>query len=93
MPGKSRRSRGKRSFQSKKGKGRLSPPVTVTQRQVVTPTDDSVPPKVSVPSARTGVMATLTATRYPYVLAELRRTGILAGVMLVILIVLALVFS
>lgn len=89
MTGKSRRSRGKHSFRSKKGRGRPSPPIIVTQQQAVTPTNESVPPpKVS----RKLVLATSTATRYPYILAELRRIGILAGIMLAILIVLALVW-
>jgi hypothetical protein len=35
----------------------------------------------------------LTAVRYPYILTELRRIGILAGIMLTILVVLALVLS
>ena len=89
MSGKSRHSRGKHSFQSKKKRGRLSPPTIVTQQQAVTPTDESVPPpKVS----RRSVPATITAVRYPYILTELRRVGILAGIMLAILIVLALVW-
>lgn len=89
MTGKSRRSRGKHSFRSKKRRGRPSPPIIVTQQQAVTPTNESVPPpKVS----RKLVLATSTATRYPYILAELRRIGILAGIMLAILIVLALVW-
>ena len=89
MPGKSRRSRGKHSFRSKKRRDRSSPPVIVTQQQAVTPTDESVPPP-EVP--RKSVPATMTAVRYPYILTELRRIGILAGIILVILIVLALVW-
>ena len=88
MPGKSRRSRGKHSFRSKKRRGRPSPPIIVTQQQAVTPTDELVPPEVS----RKAVPPTITAVRYPHILAELRRIGILAGIMLAILIVLALVW-
>ena len=89
MPSKSRRSRGKYSFQSKKRRGRPSPPIIVTQQQAVTPTYEAVPPpEVSRKSAP----PTITAVRYPYILTELRRIGILAGIMLAILIVLALVW-
>ncbi len=92
MPGKSRRSRGKHAFQRKKGKGRPSPQVIATQSQAVAQTYESVsPPKESVPPVRMPSLAT-AVVRYPYVLAELRRIGILAGVILAILIVLALVW-
>jgi len=90
MPGKSRHRRGKHSFQSKKGRGRPSPPVIVTPQQATIPADESVsPPEVS----RKSVPATPTAVQYPYVLTELRRIGILAGIMVAILIILALVLS
>ncbi len=89
MPGKSRRRRGKYSFRHKKGRGSPSPPVIVTQQQALTGTDESVPPP-RVP--RKSVPATITAVRHPYVLTELRRIGILAGIVLAILIVLALVW-
>ena len=89
MPGKSRHRRGKHSFRRKKGRGGASPPVIVTQQQALTGTDESVPPP-KVP--RKLVQATITAVRYPYILTELRRIGILAGIMLAILIVLALVW-
>lgn len=95
MPSKSQHGRKKRSFQGKKKKGRRSPPGVVTQRQVATQTDKPVvSPKVVTPSASTPTpMPVLTAVRYPYILTELRRIGIIAGIMLVILVVLALVFS
>ncbi len=94
MPGKSRHGRGKRSFQSKRGKSKRHPSATVVQQQVAAQTDKPVTPPKSAPSARVPTpMARLTAARYPYVVAELRRIGILAGIMLGILIVLALVLS
>ncbi len=93
MSGKSRRSRGKHSFRSKKSRGRPTSPVIATQQQMATPTGESVSPsEVSAPSASTSVPATKTAVRHPYIFAELRRIGILAGIMLAILIVLALVW-
>ncbi len=90
MSGKSRHSRGKHSFQSKKRKDRLSHPVIVTQPPAVTPTTQSVPiPEVS----KKPVPTIVTAVRYPYILTELRRIGILAGIMLAILVVLALILA
>ncbi len=94
MPGKSQRSRKKHSFQGKKKKGRRSPPGVVAQRQADIQIDKPVaPPKVVAPAVSAPTpMPVLTPVRYPYVLTELRRIGILAGIMLVILVVLALVF-
>ncbi len=95
MPSKSRHGGRKRFLQGKKKKGRRSPPGVVAQRQAATQTDKPVvPPRVAAPSASTPTpMPMLTAVRYPYILTELRRIGILAGIMLVILVVLALVLS
>jgi hypothetical protein len=87
MPGKSRRSRGK--ARSKKRQGTLA---RVAEQHVVTdmPVTPTVPaPSISVPPP----IATPTRARYPYVVTELRRIGILAGIMLAILVVLALVLS
>ena len=93
MPGKSRHGKGKHSFQSKKKKGRRSPPGVVAQRQADIQIDKPVaPPKVVTPSASAPTPTpVLTAVRHPYILAELRRIGILAGILLAILVVLALV--
>jgi len=95
MPSKSRHGRRKRSFQGKKKKGRRSPPGVVAQQQAVTEAHKPVaPPRVAAPSASAPAPTpVLTAVRYPYILTELRRIGILAGIMLVILVVLALVLS
>ena len=95
MSGKSRHGRGKHSFQSKKGKGKRSPSTVVAQRQAVAQTyEPAAPPKVttspvSVPTSK----PTLAAIRYPYIVTELRNIGILAGIILVILVVLALVLA
>ena len=95
MPGKSRRGRGKRSPQGKKrGKSRqLS--ATATQQPAVAQTHEPVPrPVVSAPPASLPAPTAKPATvRYPYIATELRTIGILAGVMLIILVVLAFVLS
>ncbi len=95
MPSKSRHGRRKRSFQGKKKKSRRSPPGVVVQRQTDIQIDKPVaPPRVVAPSASVPApMPVLTAVRYPYILTELRRVGILAGIILVILVVLVLVLS
>ncbi len=95
MPGKSRHDRRKHSFQGKKKKGRRSPPGVVSQQQTDIQIDRSVaPPSVAASSVSTPApMPVLTAVRHPYILTELRRIGILAGVMLAILVVLVLVLS
>ena len=90
MSGKLRNSRGKHSFQNKKKKGSLGHPVIVTQPPADTPIAQSVPvPEVS----RKPVPATVTAVQHPYILIELRRIGILAGIILAILVVLALILA
>ncbi len=95
MPSKSRHGRRKRSFQGKKKKSRRSPPGVVAQRQAATQTDKpDIPSKVAAPTARAPTpMPVLTAVRHPYILTELRRIGILAGILLAILVVLALVLA
>jgi len=90
MPGKSRQ---RHPSRSKKGKGRRSPSAIVAQRQDVAQSHKPVShPEVSTPSVTVPTtMATLSTARYPYIVTELRRIGILAGIMLAILVVLALV--
>ncbi len=95
MPGKSRHGGRKHSFQDKKKKGRRSPAGVVAQRQADIQIDKPVaPPRVATPSTSAPAPTPrLTAVRHPYILTELRRIGILAGIMLVILVVLVLVLS
>ena len=95
MPGKSRHDRRKHSFQGKKKKGRRSPAGVVAQQQAVTETPKPVAlPKVVAPSTSVPTpIPVLTAVRHPYILTELRRIGILAGIILAILVVLVLVLS
>ncbi len=95
MPGKSRHGRGKRSHQTKKVKSRRHFLPAVAQQQAVAQTyepvsrlSESAPP-ASMPTP----MAKLAAIRYPYIATELRVIGILAGIMLIILAILALVLS
>ena len=95
MPGKSRHRRGKYSIQSKKKKGKPSRLTMLAQQQAVAQTHEPVSsPIVSVPLVSVPApVAKLAAIRYPYIATELRTIGILAGIMLIVLVVLALVLS
>ena len=95
MPGKPGRGQGKRSVRSKKRKGRREFPAVVAQQQVASPADQpAIAPRVYSPASSMPSTAVRPKfARSPHVAAELRRIGILAGIMVVILIVLALVLS
>ena len=94
MP-KSRRGRGRHLPRGKRKKGRkaFSAPATQTpiaaQAYEPAPGADRPVPSVKTPIPRATV-ATTQATNIP---AELRRIGILAGIIVVILVVLALIFA
>ena len=91
MPGKSRHSHRKKLQRSKKGKSTPIAATTITQQEAVAQSGKPVvSPKVIAPSSS---VSALTSARYPFVVAELRRIGILAGIMLVILIILSFVLS
>ena len=90
MAGKSRR-KGKHSLQSKKRKRKQISTLIATQQQAVAQTYKPIAPsKVAAPPAKE---PTPTVARFPHIATELRRIGILAGIMLVTLVVLALVLS
>ena len=93
MPGKSRYGKGKHPHHSKKSKAKqrhiataLKPPVADTPQPA---TAISTPPPPKVPASPTKPRT----AQYPYITAELRRISILAGIILVILIVLAVILS
>ena len=92
MPGKSQR---KHPSQSKKRKKKRGSSAIAAQQQPVSQTYEPVSqPVVSAPSAsELTPKATQAVAHYPYILTELRRIGILAGIMLAILVVLALVLA
>lgn len=94
MSGKSRRSRGKRSSQSGKKKGRLASSTITAQQPATTKAYEPIAPsKVAAPAAsEPPSMPAPAVVRYPFIATELRRIGILAGIVLVILVVVALVW-
>mgnify|MGYP001070367457 CR=1 FL=1 len=77
-----------KALQSKKKKTRRTPVSTAA----AVPEAPKDKPGVSAPlSSSAAARPKAPAVKYPYVTAELRRIGVLAGVILVILVVLALV--
>ena len=102
MSGKSRHVKGKHLSRSKRGKigqrlglERRQSPAIAPHQQSIDQTSKPLPrPRVSAPSASASTpMVKPSAAVYPYITTELRRIGILAGIMLAILVVLALVLS
>ena len=97
MPGKLRH--GKAKYHTKKSKAKQRSTTLPSQQAVVMSPKPAVATSVSAPlekvrtTEKTRTAAVSGAVRYPYITAELKRIGILAGIILVILIVLALVLS
>jgi hypothetical protein len=95
MPDKSRYGKGKRLVRSKRKKTGQGIMAAATEQPPVSQPTGPVPqaeattrlPDTSAPSAA------VSTVFYPYIFTELRRIGIIAGIMLVILIVLAVVLS
>ena len=93
MPGKSRHGGRKRSFQGKRKKDRQSSLDIGVSQQIEAQTIEPVRlPKTVTPSMMETVSAP-AAVRRPYILTELWRISIVAGIMLIILVVLALTLS
>ncbi|MFC2011012.1 hypothetical protein ACFLUR_01825 [Chloroflexota bacterium] len=95
MPGKSRSRKGKYSIQGKKYKDRTVRPTLSAQQPAMAQTHEPVSsPEVPVAPANVPTrLAKPTAISYPYIAAELRTIGILAGIILIVLVVLAFVLS
>ena len=93
MPGKSRHGRRKHPNQTKRKKERTSRPTILAQQQIAAQTHEPVSsPNVSTPAASMPTPRAKPApVQHPYISAELRTIGILAGIILIILVVLALV--
>jgi hypothetical protein len=90
MPGKSRRRRGRHLPRSKRRKGVLAPvaqPSAVTQGYETAAQAEVAVPRAKAPTPRA------TVAQPPNVAAELRRIGIVAGIILVVLVVSVLIFS
>ena len=93
MPGKPKHGKGKYSFQSKKKKAKPGPASRIAQQPVTIQTEESAPqPSAPTPSIHTPpAMVIPTAARYPFIAIELRTIGVVAGIMLAVLILLAVI--
>jgi hypothetical protein len=101
MPSKSHRRKGKYSVQKKKQGGVARPKAVARQPAVSQAREAALPSSAATrsrsvssrPSRAAASLVKPAQGRDRYVTAELRNIGILAGVMLVILVVLAMVIS
>jgi hypothetical protein len=99
MSGKSRRGHAKHISQSKKKRSRVSHPTIAVQQPVAAAAAAAAPEPAVAAKVVAPVSKASTPTRkpsaisYPLVSVELRRIGILAGIMLVVLVVLSIVLS
>ncbi len=95
MPGKSQSRKGQYANQSKKKKSRSGRPAVPAQLSAIAQARQPIsPPNVpTAPASAPVPAAKLMPNQYPHIAGELRTIGILAGIMLIILIVLALVLS
>lgn len=94
MPGKSKHGKGKHPHHSKKSRAIHRQEVMASRQHgnVVAPKPAAV---IEPPSGLKGAAlpAKRTTLQYPYIAGELRRIGILAGVIVIILIALSFVLS
>ena len=94
MTGKSQHDR-RHSAQSKKAKAKQRSAVMSSGKTVfVQMPEPVVSPPVSAPPTSKRILPAISRTsRYPYITAELKGIGIVAGIILTILVVLVLVLS
>ena len=95
MPGKSQHGKGKHPARSKRKRSGHSSLAITAQQSAVSQAYEPVPQSgVPAPSPSAVTQpAKVTVARYPFIVTELRTIGILAGITVVILVVLALVLS
>jgi len=91
MPGKSRHGRKKHFTQGKKS--RRSPPAAVARPMAEVSRPSSLPAEVTPPARVAAAKPVPGAVQYPYIAAELRWIGILGGLMVALLVVLAVVLT
>jgi hypothetical protein len=94
MPGKSRHGKGKHHQHSKKNRAKQRYSATVPQPHMVTGNPAPATTMSMPPAAKAPVSPTPSgAPKYPYITSEIKRIGILAAIILVILILLARILS
>jgi len=91
MAGKSRQERRRQAGQAKKRKDFAGQSLAAVQRPADAPAEEKVQAEASVSPLSAPVPAKKTeVARHSYVRGELRRIGILAGILVIILVVLSL---
>ena len=92
MPGKSRQVK-RKIAKGKKGKRREVIQAMTQPRAVAQDREPATPAKAVYPMGPPASEPQVIASQHPYVVSELRRIGILTGIMLAVLIILSLVLS
>ena len=95
MPGKSRHGKGKHYSRKSKTMMRQETAPAVSPASATAPeAHRAMTPVISAPAPRAAVsIAKATGNPYPFIASELRRIGILAGVIIVILVVLSIILT
>ena len=95
MPSKQRHAKGRQPSRSKKRKSTRGSLATAAEQPVVSQTYEPVSrtkaPETLTSAVNVPASSAVSTVQYPYIVPELRRIGILSGIMLAVLIVLALV--
>lgn len=93
MPGKSRQKKSKHPHHSKKSKA-IQRQANTGLRQTPVAAPKPVVPVTPLPKPTVeSIQAPTKTISYPYVAGELRRIGILAGIVLIVLIILSIVLT
>lgn len=92
MPGKSRTNKVKHPHKSKKSRA-IQRQGTVQHKPAVDTTTPAPAIDTAVPQKTRTVKDNAQVIQHPFIVQELRRIGLLAGIVLVILIVLAVILS
>ena len=91
--GKRKHSRSKRKERQAVSAVSAQQPMVSKISESITPSEETTSPAVIPGKSVSGKTAASTVIQYPYIKFELRRIGILAGIILVILVILATIFS
>ena len=94
MPAKSKHGKGKHPHQSRRSKViQRKAATTIGQNTAVESLVSTTRPEVSPAPRAKAESPKVKTIQYPYIVNELQRIGILAGIILVVLIVLAIILS
>ena len=93
MPGKSRHGKGKHYSKKSKVLRRQGASPAMPQATASIPEIPKQAISVATPLVKATAASAKTANLYPYITSELRRIAILAGIIIIILIVLAIILS